>query len=187
MTCLAFSPTEPCLAIGDEAGKITLYYCFTPETEKTPVTALMHWHHRPLNTLSFTADGVYLLSGGEEPVLVMWQLETGHKQFLPRVGGEIKSITISPNQSLYALSEADNSIRIINAVSQQIVRIIQGLQYGKSHYYRLYRKNVLEIVRLIRFHSPSCFEYLSTLHWSCHRASKSSRRYERSSRQHPVL
>jgi NET1-associated nuclear protein 1 (U3 small nucleolar RNA-associated protein 17) len=142
VTCLAFSPTEPCLAIGDEAGKITLYYCFTPETEKTPVTALMHWHHRPLNTLSFTADGVYLLSGGEEPVLVMWQLETGHKQFLPRVGGEIKSITISPNQSLYALSEADNSIRIINAVSQSIVRIIQGLQYGKSPYSVLYCRNV---------------------------------------------
>ncbi|KAG2174669.1 hypothetical protein INT44_006933 [Umbelopsis vinacea] len=146
VTCLAFSPTEPCLAIGDEAGKITLYYCFTPETEKTPVTALMHWHHRPLNTLSFTADGVYLLSGGEEPVLVMWQLETGHKQFLPRVGGEIKSITISPNQSLYALSEADNSIRIINAVSQQIVRIIQGLQYAQvaSNTYPLYTGLVIE-------------------------------------------
>lgn len=130
VTCIAFSPTEPCLAVGDESGKITQYYCFSAETIENPVTALLHWHHRPVNTLTFTADGVYLLSGGEEPVLVLWQLETGHRQYLPRVGGEIKSITISPNQSLYALSQADNSIRIINAVSQQIVRIIQGLQYG---------------------------------------------------------
>ena len=41
---------------------------------------------------------VYMLSGGEEGVLVLTQLETQRMQFLPRLGGSITSIAVAPNE-----------------------------------------------------------------------------------------
>ncbi|CAG8576300.1 10484_t:CDS:2, partial [Racocetra fulgida] len=64
-----------------------------------------------------------------ESVLVIWQIETGHTQFLPRLGYEIQSITISPDQALYAINLLDNSIKILSAVNLEIKQAIQGLKH----------------------------------------------------------
>ncbi|RUS16393.1 WD40-repeat-containing domain protein [Endogone sp. FLAS-F59071] len=132
ITCLAFHPTEACIATGDRLGRITLWYCFSPTKIDRPVTSKLHWHAHKVNHLAFTADGVYLLSGGEEAVLVLWQLETGHKQFLPRLGSEIRSITVSPDQNLYALGHLDNSIRIVSALNLELRQSVQGLKYAQT-------------------------------------------------------
>jgi WD40 repeat protein len=47
-------------------------------------TTTVHWHPSPVGCLAFSPDGVYLLSGGAEQVLVMWQLENSKPKFLPR-------------------------------------------------------------------------------------------------------
>jgi NET1-associated nuclear protein 1 (U3 small nucleolar RNA-associated protein 17) len=73
-------------------------------------------------------DGAYLLSGGEEAVLVMWQLDTGHRQFLPRLGAPITGIAVGPRGAQYALSCGDNAVRIIGAVSSKVERVVRGLQ-----------------------------------------------------------
>ncbi|KAF7726185.1 WD repeat-containing protein 75 [Apophysomyces ossiformis] len=131
ITTLAFNPVGSCVAVGDTSGRITLYYCFSKETIDHPVTSGLHWHHHPVRALKFLADGAYLLSGGEEAVLVIWQLETLHKQYLPRMGGPITSINVSPNHKYYCLGLADNSIRLVNSISQTIHQVIQGLQYAQ--------------------------------------------------------
>ncbi|KAG0175655.1 WD repeat-containing protein 75 [Apophysomyces sp. BC1015] len=131
ITALAFNPVKACVAVGDISGRITLYYCFTEETIDRPVTSGLHWHHHPVRTLKFLADGAYLLSGGEEAVLVIWQLETLHKQYLPRMGGPLTSINVSPDHKYYCLGLADNSIRVVNSISQTIHQVIQGLQYAQ--------------------------------------------------------
>ena len=55
----------------------------------------MHWHAQAVACLAATLDGGYLLSAGHEGVLVMWQLETGYRQFLPRLGGSITALATS--------------------------------------------------------------------------------------------
>ncbi|KAF9432034.1 hypothetical protein BGZ76_011388 [Entomortierella beljakovae] len=129
ITCLAFHPTEGCIATGDERGRITLWYCFGKNVDR-PVTTTMHWHAHQVAALNFTSDGTYLLSGGEEAVLVIWQLQTGFKQFLPRLGSEIKHITVSPDQALYAIGHQDNSINVIRSVDLKIKTVIQGLKFA---------------------------------------------------------
>ncbi|KAF9173385.1 hypothetical protein BGX21_002483 [Mortierella sp. AD011] len=129
ITCLAFHPTEGCIATGDERGRITLWYCFGKNVDR-PVTTTMHWHAHQVAALTFTSDGTYLLSGGEESVLVIWQLQTGFKQFLPRLGSEIKHITVSPDQGLYAIGHQDNSINVIRSVDLKIKTAIQGLKFA---------------------------------------------------------
>lgn len=133
ISSLAFHPTEGCIATGDEIGRITLWYCFGKNVDR-PVTTTLHWHAHKVAALNFTTDGTYLLSGGEESVLVIWQLSTGHKQFLPRMGSEIKHITVSPDQSLYAIGHEDNSVNVIRSVDLKIKTCIQGLKFCKSFF-----------------------------------------------------
>ncbi|KAG0242251.1 hypothetical protein BGX31_000413 [Mortierella sp. GBA43] len=128
ISCLAFHPTEGCIATGDERGRITLWYCFGKNVDR-PVTTTMHWHAHKVSAMTFTSDGTYLLSGGEESVLVLWQLQTGHKQFLPRLGSEIRHITVSPDQAYYAIGHQDNSVNIIRSVDLKIKTTIQGLKF----------------------------------------------------------
>jgi WD40 repeat protein len=90
LTCVAHHPTDAIIATGDESGVITLWYRYLQSDQL--VTSSIHWHAHPVNSLVFTNDGSYILSGGQEGVLVTWQLATGHKQFLPRFGAHISSI-----------------------------------------------------------------------------------------------
>ncbi|KAF9136120.1 hypothetical protein BGW39_006916 [Mortierella sp. 14UC] len=135
ITALAFHPTEGCIATGDERGRITLWYCFGKNVDR-PVTTSMHWHAHKVADLAFTSDGTYLLSGGEESVLVIWQLATGHKQFLPRLGSEIKHITVSPDDAFYAMGHQDNSVNVIRAVDLKIKTAIQGLKFSHTDHLR---------------------------------------------------
>ncbi|KAI9494003.1 hypothetical protein BDB00DRAFT_820388 [Zychaea mexicana] len=128
---LKFSPVKQCLAVGNDRGEMYTCY-FTPDTLSKPRVSSSHWHHTGIRALHFMADGIYVLTGGDEAVLVFWQLETGFKQFLPRLGGEINSISVSPDHKYYCVGLADNSIRLINSITQKIDQVIQGLQYGNN-------------------------------------------------------
>lgn len=56
--------------------------------QATPPLTTVHWHTGPVGALCFSSDGVSLLSGGREGVLVIWQLENNRSNYLPRwVGG----------------------------------------------------------------------------------------------------
>lgn len=84
LTTVAIHPQNKYIATGDVEGQIVLWHDFTSK-EDVKCTHL-HWHAHSVSALNFSNDGIYLLSGGEEAVLVLWQLDTGSKQFLPRLG-----------------------------------------------------------------------------------------------------
>ena len=135
LTAVAFHPRDPYLATGDSTGRIHLWHnCVPGDAGKgkgdEPVLTTLHWHAHAVACLSFTGDGVYLLSGGEEAVMVIWQLETGHKQFIPRLLAPLRHIAVSPDNLTYALLHADNAVRLVSAVSSRITRSIQGLQHA---------------------------------------------------------
>ncbi|KAG0740570.1 hypothetical protein G6F62_009074 [Rhizopus arrhizus] len=131
LTVLKFHPDRPILAVGDRSGRITQIANYNSNDTNDHIRSVYHWHHLPVRCLTFMVDGSYLMSGGEEAVLVIWQLETGHKQFLPRMGGSIDFITISPNNRFYCVGLDDNSIRLVNSITQTIEQVIQGLQYAQ--------------------------------------------------------
>ncbi|KAJ3370293.1 WD repeat-containing protein 75 [Kappamyces sp. JEL0680] len=133
IACAAFHPNQQAVALGDYTGKIIISYCLGVEKGlKNPVTSLMHWHAHKVSSLAFTRDGVYLLSGGVEATLVIWQLDTRHKHFVPRLGSAIQSITISPSQTTYALTMMDNSLLFINANDMKIHKKVSGLRAASN-------------------------------------------------------
>lgn len=57
----------------------------------------------------FFCAGTNLLSGGIESVLVQWKYQENQRDFLPRLGGAITHIAVSPDGALFCTSHSDNS------------------------------------------------------------------------------
>lgn len=87
----------------------------------------LHWHRQAVNTLKWSHDGNYLVSGGNETVLVIWQLDTNQQQFLPHLSTPILNLTISAAGSSYALRLADNSIMVLSTADLLPSANISGL------------------------------------------------------------
>ena len=73
-------------------------------------------------------SGNYVISGGQETVLVIWQLETGRKQHLPHLGATIEGLVISPTGSSYSLRLADNSAMILSTSELRPIFSVAGIQ-----------------------------------------------------------
>ncbi|KAI3985706.1 hypothetical protein MKX01_030620 [Papaver californicum] len=125
-TAIAFHPTEKIIAAGDSTGRILIWRGIGKKTfsggrknvivVKNEETApgvrgdddaescsTWHWHPSEVKVLSFSSDGAYLYSGGKEGVLVVWQLDTGKKRFLPRIGSPLIHFTESLDPTLSSL------------------------------------------------------------------------------------
>lgn len=129
ITSLSIHPFDAYLAIGGTHGKILLMHRITSKMI-VPVISSLHWHAFPVRALKFVEDGAYLVSGAEEGVLVLWQLETGQKQFLPRLGAAINSISFCPKGHLYAASLSDNSIKFIESIAFKASKSFKSLCSG---------------------------------------------------------
>lgn len=139
LTCLTFHPSEEYFATGDEKGTVRIWYCLSSEmtsqtvagVEKRAPTTTLHWHAHAVSGLTFTPNGAYLLSGGEESVMVIWQLHTGKKEFVPRVGAPILNIAVSrARQEEYLLGLSDASFVFVNSASLKIARAFSRIKLG---------------------------------------------------------
>lgn len=100
------------------------------ELERTPVlaTRALHWHRESVETVAWSLDGNYLISGGMETVLVLWQLDTGKKQFLPNLESTIQALTVSPSGASYVVRLGDNSIMVLSTSELMPTSNIANLQ-----------------------------------------------------------
>ncbi|KAK9240254.1 hypothetical protein V1525DRAFT_395459 [Lipomyces kononenkoae] len=109
------------VAVGSVTGVIDLYY---PVTDAESLTAseleyrqgskgyairTLKWHLDPVRALAFSLDANYLLSGGNEKVLLFWQLDTSNVQFLPRLPGPITNIVVDDTSTTYAFCLGNNN------------------------------------------------------------------------------
>src|ERR1700733_11875966 len=72
--------------------------------------------------------GNYIISGGSETVLVLWQLDTGKQQFLPHMSATIQNIVVSPTGTSYGIQLADNSAMILSTAKLEPTTNISGIQ-----------------------------------------------------------
>ena len=72
--------------------------------------------------------GNYVISGGQETTLVLWQLETAKREHLPHLGAAIESIVVSPIGASYGIRLADNSAMILSTSELRPTFSIAGIQ-----------------------------------------------------------
>ncbi|MED6111039.1 hypothetical protein PIB30_048679 [Stylosanthes scabra] len=158
ITILAFHPTERTVAAGDVTGRILIWRGFgtqkfldpsgsnnrismndgedkpgVRQNDDAESCSVWHWHSAAVSLLSFSPDGAYLYSGGKEGVLVLWQLDSGKKNFLPRIGSPLLYFIESPDPSLSLISCADNQIHMLKTPSMEIMRSISGIKPPLSY------------------------------------------------------
>ncbi|GAA5909791.1 hypothetical protein JCM8208_005460 [Rhodotorula glutinis] len=148
LTTVAFHPTDNYFATGNERGQIRLWYNVlaalvpTPTDREAapapaPTTSVLHWHAHAVSSLAFTPNGAYLLSGGQEAVLVLWQLHTGHQEYVPRLGAPISSLTVldgtreNPEQQV-AARLSDGSVAFVGSQRLKVGKVISGLKADGS-------------------------------------------------------
>jgi len=141
LTCLTCHPSDDYFATGDDKGVIRLWYCLSERVvvkavglEKKAQTTTLHWHAHALSSITFSVNGAYLLSGGEESVLVIWQLHTGKKEFVPRVGAPIRAIAVSHSmagEEEYLLGLTDGTYAVVNAGTLRISRNFSRVKLGQ--------------------------------------------------------
>lgn len=94
---------------------------------KDPPNTTLHWHRSSIGAVRWSQDGNYLISGGAETVLTLWQLDTAGRSFLPHLSSPIESIVVSPTGTSYAIRLADNSTMTISTQELQPTMNIPGV------------------------------------------------------------
>ncbi|KAK1362452.1 WD repeat-containing protein 75 [Heracleum sosnowskyi] len=156
ITAFAFHPTERIVAAGDATGRILIWRGFGNKAfsvcnktdgdfmdiddgragvrgdDDADSCTTLHWHSAEVKVLFFSSDGEYLFSGGKEGVLMVWQLDTGKRKFLPRIGSSLLYYTSSGDPSISTISCADNRIHILKMPSMEILKSISGIKLPRS-------------------------------------------------------
>ncbi|KAF2738188.1 WD40 repeat-like protein [Polyplosphaeria fusca] len=145
------------LAIGDDQGVIHLFEDLLSSLvriekaskSKSAIDAAsdglnpkrLHWHREAVGSLKWSKDGNYLISGGFETVLVIWQLSTGTQQTLPHLTAAVESIVVSPLGASYAVTLANNSIVILSTTELQAKSNIVGVQSRRVDHEQMPRES----------------------------------------------
>jgi NET1-associated nuclear protein 1 (U3 small nucleolar RNA-associated protein 17) len=83
-------------------------------------------NHAPSKSL--TRAGNYVISGGDETVMTIWQIATGKPQHLPHLTAAIESIVVSPSGSSYGVTLANNSVIVLSTTELEAKTNIVGIQ-----------------------------------------------------------
>ncbi|KAI0103511.1 WD40 repeat-like protein [Daldinia grandis] len=87
-----------------------------------------HWHRRAVHTIKWSRDGHYIISGGSESTLVLWQLDTQKMDFLPHLSAIIENVVVSKRGSAYVLHLDDNSVMVLSTAEMKPTTYISGIQ-----------------------------------------------------------
>lgn len=125
-TCVECHPSEPVVATGDNEGQIRLWR--NVYTQKA-ISTLYHWHATPVKTIAFSEFGSHFYSGAKEFVLVKWTIDRPeNKQFLPRLRGAPRNITLGPKNNNIALALSDNQIQFLDS-NFQLAAVVQSFTF----------------------------------------------------------
>jgi NET1-associated nuclear protein 1 (U3 small nucleolar RNA-associated protein 17) len=98
-----------------------------------PVTTTVHWHAHRVGAITFDSSGAHMYSGGQEMVLVIWQLESGKKDWLPRLSAPILGMSHTPDETLLAIRCSDNTIKLINSRSRLLQVSVEGINLATPY------------------------------------------------------
>ena len=150
ISCTCVHPSCSMVASGDHTGRILVWHGLESALYSTPgggspgkaskskrssadetqlACTTYHWHAQKVLSICFSRDGRLLLSGGEESVLVVWDIENGgSRSFLPRIGGALRHIACDTEDEACAWVVCDdNAIRRVNLASRTVEGTARGV------------------------------------------------------------
>ena len=126
--------------------------------ELSPSINTFHWHYRQFDGFSLFQNGNKMITGGDNGVLVFWNIHDGKTLFMPEIGDEIKMITVDKTSQFAAVSLVNNSIVIVSLAQRKITKIISGII--RSDKVRIHNGPTGQIITtgngpILQFYDPS--------------------------------
>ncbi|CAH0056651.1 unnamed protein product [Clonostachys solani] len=130
------------ILVGGARGAIHLYHdalsrlqaITKSKSEKDTIQAQKyHWHRKAVHSVKWSHDGNYMISGGSENVLALWQMDTSKKDFLPHLSGSVENIVVSQSGSSYVVHLDDNSAMILSTAEMKPTAYVSGLQSASAY------------------------------------------------------
>ena len=112
------------ICVGDSAGKM---HFIKDITNKNYILYTKHWHSHGVSDLLLDPNSDYLYSCGQEGVVVIWNVHTWVKSFLPRLGEPILSMAVSSDSQYLFCYLKNNSIIFISLNYMKIIDIINSI------------------------------------------------------------
>ncbi len=124
-TCVEFSKKGNRLASADVQGKILVRDATNCQIVSTP-----KGHTGAVNSLSFSADGTILCSGGSDGSIRTWDTETGDELAVMKEENPLRQITLHPGGTQVASITMDGTLSLWNAETNKKNDLWKGLQTG---------------------------------------------------------
>lgn len=126
---LAFSPNQQHLAIACSDHKIRII-----DTKTFTLSHLITGHSNSVFCLQYTPDGKFLLSGGRDAHLRIWEVEKEYQNYQDIVAHlfAINDLTFSPDGKYFATASADKTIKIWKTDEFRLLKVIDRLR-NTSH------------------------------------------------------
>lgn len=85
-------------------------------------------HMDKVNSVAFSRDGLYIVSGSSDRTLKLWSVKTGEGfRIFERHAGEVNTVTFSPADERVILSgSSDNTIRLWDIATGMCLRVFKG-------------------------------------------------------------
>lgn len=113
ITAVSTEPRGRYVAAGDKKGVVwTHWEVLSDDVARRNKPGRWHWHANPVRCLVHV--GPLLLSGGDEGVLCIRQVEDEAVRFIPRFGAPLRHLAASPDGSYICISVSDNSLVILD-------------------------------------------------------------------------
>ena len=116
--------SEDSISLGDSSGKI---HFIQDITNKNYILYTKHWHSHGISDLALDPNNDYLYSSGQEGVVVIWNIHTWVKSFLPRLGEPVIGIKVTNDSKNLVCFLKNNSIIFINLAKMRIIDAINSV------------------------------------------------------------
>ncbi|RCI13327.1 hypothetical protein L249_0325 [Ophiocordyceps polyrhachis-furcata BCC 54312] len=120
------------IIVGGARGNIYVYGDVVSRAQSAAKDGIsvskLHWHRKAVHSAKWSRDGNYIISGGSENTLVLWQVDTSKKNFLPHLSGTVENIVVSEGGSSYVVHLDDNSVMVISTAEMEPTAYVSGIQ-----------------------------------------------------------
>ncbi|KAL6876606.1 hypothetical protein J3F83DRAFT_726411 [Trichoderma novae-zelandiae] len=122
--------------VGGARGAIYLYHDALARSQSLGKAGIQaqkfHWHRKAVHAVKWSRDGNYMISGGSENVLVLWQMDTVKRNYLPHLSGSVENIVVSASGSSYVVHLDDNSTMVLSTAELTPTTYVSGIQSASS-------------------------------------------------------
>lgn len=132
---IKFTKDHQHFVMGSSDGKIRIF-----NTSDLGIVREFKGHDRSVFSLNFTPGGRYLITGGRDAHLRIWDTENDYRLVneIPAHYFTINDIAVSPNLKWFATASRDKNIKIWDLKNFELLKVIDLAKY-KGHFHSVNR------------------------------------------------